>query len=208
MSEFGIESYQSDKHNGHEIHTIGLRLFIIKFRLHYAIAAKRLIVSTKRDVLQDVLDVLTRKGPPLEAAPVANIHVDIRPKAYDKLVTSATAGWQERMRNACLSNLVPVRELVENHQADPAALAAIARRIHGEVPRCPSGGTYKYDAKGRTPHCSVHGNHAHPRQPVKPTGREGIIRLLRKLQAVTVSFRFTKEGIMTKAVMDMTAKKE
>ena len=136
----------------------------------------------------------------------ANIQLDIRPRAYDKLLPAAQAGWQERARQACTNNLVPAFELATCYGATGDATTTAARRIHGEVPYCPSGGKYTHDPLRRVTYCSVHGNRSHPRQPVSPTGNERIIKFLRRLSAASVNFRFTTEGIHTRLTIDLDPK--
>jgi hypothetical protein len=201
--EFGVEQYASDKHNKHTVNTISVRLFVIKLRLHWSIAKGRMVISTKRPVLERVLDALDNTD---RKEAKGNVHLDIRPRAYDKLLPTAQAGWQERTRRACVNNLLPMYELNTCYRATGDAVATTARRVHGEVPYCPSGGKYTYDALRNTIYCTVHGNHSHPRQPVTPTGNERIIKFLRHLSAASVNFRFTKEGIHTRVTLDLDPK--
>ena len=198
---FGMDSYAAGEHNGHAVGALTLRLAVVRFRLYHAIAHKRLVVATKRYVLEEVLDALD-KGQAAKPV-VGNVRLDVRPRAYDKLLPVTTTGWMELMREACLRNLVPNQALIECHGATEETLGKVSRRVDGVTPRCPAGGTYKYDAPRGIAYCTVHGSRDHPRQPVEVTGQEELVRFLRRLRDVSVDFRFTDEGIMTRMALDL-----
>ena len=198
---FSLERYATEKHGRHAVHTLVLRLAVIRVRLHYAVAHRRLIVATKPHVLKAVLDTLDKDGG--GAAVTANVRLDVQPRAYQKLLPITRIGWQERMRQACAKNLVPVRALIECHGAAEDRLGEASRRVEGVTMRCPSGGTYKYDPLRNIVYCTVHGDRPHPRQPEKFTGKEDLIRFLRRMRRFSTTFRFTKEGIMTKVAFDL-----
>ena len=200
---FQVEQYASGKYKTHAVGAITIRLLVIKFRLHWSIANGRLVISTKRHVLESLLDALDNNE---RKELKGNVQLDIIPRAYNKLLPAAQAGWQERSRQACFHNLIPMLELATCYTAKDQPDTTAARRIHGEVPYCPSGGKYTHDPLRRTVYCSVHGNYSHPRQPVAPTGNERIIKFLRSLKTASVNFKFTKEGIRTKVTLDMDAK--
>jgi len=200
---FAVEHYAAGDHNGHPVHTLSVRLFLVRFRLYYAIASRRLIVATKRYVLESVLDTLDKPPGAGAGAATANVLLDVRPRAFDKLLPVTVVGWQERLRDACLRNLVPARALLECHGATEDTLGEISRRIDGVTLRCPSGGAYRHDRARDLVYCTLHGDLAHARQPVEPTGKEEIVPLLRRLRDFSVAFRFTDEGIMTKVAFDL-----
>jgi len=202
FAEFSVEPYSSGEYKSYEINTIAFRLFVIKFRLHYAIASNRLIVSTKRYVLEKTLDSVDK----MQESAVANVQLKVKPRAFDKLRPIVRIGWQERMRDACLKNLEPVRVLIECHNATEQTLNAISKKVEGVTLRCPSGGTYKYDNARDMVYCSVHGNRNHPKQPVEVNENEGLIDFLNRMNDFSVGFRFTEEGIMTKIAFDLEPK--
>jgi len=198
----GVERYASAKHKTHAVNTIGVRLLVIKFRLHWSIVKGRLIISTKRHVVENLIDALDNAE---RKETEGNIQLDIQPRAYKKLLPATQTGWQERSRRACFNNLVSAIELSTCYSVGDKLDVTAARRIHGEIPYCPSGGKYVRDPLRKTEYCTVHGNISHPRQPVKPTGEEGIVKFLQRLQSASVNFKFTKEGIRTKVTLDMNA---
>lgn len=201
--DFEIDAYAAGTHNGHPTHTLSVRLLVIKFRLHYAIASNRLIVSTKRYVLDDVLDTLDKGGSGAGSEVSANVHVDIRPRAFDQLRTVAAVGWQERMRHACLKNLVPARALIEYHGASMDTIGSVSRYVEGVTPRCPAGGAYRYDAARDLIYCSLHGDDRHQSQNEEPTGAEPLLQFLKRLRNLSITLRFTDDGIMTKLALDL-----
>jgi len=206
--EFGVEPYSAGQYKAHEINTLTLNLFVVKFRLHYAIVSGRLIVSTKRYVLEKVLDSLDRKQPDAEGGDIANLQVDIHPRAFDRLRPVMRLGWQERMRDACLKNLEPVRVLVECHGATEQTLNATSRQVEGVTLRCPSGGAYKHDRERDIVYCTVHGNCNHARQPRQAIDSEGLLKFLGRITDFSVQFRFTEEGIMTKVALELESGKK
>jgi hypothetical protein len=208
FSGFALEPYSCGEYRGHEINTVSLHLFVVKFRLHYTIASGRLIVSTKRYVLERVLDSLEKIGKGKGASTKANLQVNIRPRAFDKLRPIVRLGWQERMRNACLKNLEPVRVLIECHGATGQTLNETSRKVEGVTVRCPSGGVYKYDSGRGIVYCSVHGSRNHPRQPVQVNENEGLVNFIGRMTDFSVKFQFTKEGIMTKVPFELEPQKK
>ncbi len=202
FGEFGIEPYSSGEYKGHAINTLACRLVFIKFRLHYAIASNRLIVSTKRYVLEKALDAIDSK----QTIETANLQLNVKPRAFDKLRPIIRVGWQERMRDACLKNIEPVQVLVECHDATEKTLNAVSKKVEGVTLRCPSGGKYVYDNVRDMVYCSVHGNRNHPKQPVEVNENEGLMDFLNRMNDFSVSFRFTEEGIMTNIAFDLEPK--
>jgi hypothetical protein len=190
-SWLGLEPYSWGEYKGHEINTVALRLFVVKLRLHYTIASGRLIVSTKRYVLESVLDSLERMRKGGGTGAKANLQLNIRPRAVDRLRPIVRLGWQERMRNACLKNLEPVRVLIECHGASERSLQQVSKKIEGVTLRCPSGGAYKHDSEREIVYCTVHGNHSDPRQPVEVKENEGLLDFISRLTDLSVRFRFT-----------------
>jgi hypothetical protein len=208
FSGLAVEPYSSGEYRGHEINTVALRFFVVKFRLHYAIASGRVIVSTKRYVLEKALDSLAKLQARGGSEPLANLQLNIRPRAVDKLRPIVRMGWQERMREACLKNIEPVRILVECYDATEETLNEVSRKVEGVTLRCPSGGAYKYDLDRDIVYCSVHGNENHPRQPVQVRENEGLLDFIGRMTDFAVRFRFTEEGIMTKVAFELEPKKK
>jgi len=208
FSGAGIEPYSAGEYKGHAINTVALRFFVVKFRLHYAIASGRLIVSTKRYVLEKVLDSLDKMEVGRGVGAVANVQLNIRPRAFDQLRPIMRIGWQERMRDACLKNLESVRALTECHGATEQTLNATSRWVEGVTVRCPSIGAYKYDSERGIVYCSVHGNRDHPRQPVEVKENEGLLDFIGRLTDLSVRLRFTEEGVMTKVAFELKPKKK
>ncbi|MHC4085455.1 MAG: hypothetical protein ACYSU3_13985, partial [Planctomycetota bacterium] len=207
-SEFAIEGYSAGRYKRHTINTLVMRLFVVKFRLHYAIASGRLIVSTKRYVLEKVLDSLDAKQAGRDERAVGNVQLNIRPRAFDKLRPIVRIGWQERMREACLKNIEPVRILIECHDATEKSLNATSKKVEGVTLRCPSGGVYKHDSARDMVYCTVHGNRNHPRQPVQVKENEGLLDFISRMTDFSVRLRFTEEGIMTKVAFELERKKK
>ncbi|MHC4535874.1 MAG: hypothetical protein ACYS6K_18140, partial [Planctomycetota bacterium] len=207
LFSFGAEPYAAGEYKGHEINTLALRLLLFKFRLHYAIASNRLIISTKRYVLEEVLDSLDRIQAGREAKTTANLHLKIQPRAFDRLRPITRIGWQERMRSACLRNIEPVRVLIECYEASEQTLNEVSRKVEGVTLRCPSGGSYVHDSERNIVYCSVHGNHNYPRQPVQMTENEGLLDFIGRMIDFSVDFKFTEEGIMTKVAFELEPEK-
>ncbi len=200
---FGVEPYSSEGYKAHEINTVALQLLAIKFRLHYTIASNRLIISTKRYVLEEVLDSLEGMQAGRAAETTANLRLKVQPRSFDLLRPITRIGWQERMRSACLRNIEPVRVLVECHNATEQTLNEISRKVEGATLRCPCGGNYIHDAQRDIVYCSVHGNNSFPRQPEQMTEDEGLFNFIGRMIDFSVQFKFTEEGIMTKLTCEL-----
>jgi hypothetical protein len=204
---FGAEPYAAGEYKGHEINTLALRLLMLKFRLHYAIASNRLIISTKRYVLEEVLDSLDRMQAGTDAKTTANLHLKIQPRAFDHLRPIVRIGWHERMRSACLRNIESIRVLVECYEASEQTLNEVSRKVEGVTLRCPCGGSYIHDSQRDIVYCSVHGNNNYPRQPVQMTENEGLLDFIGRMIDFSVEFKFTEEGIMTKVAFELEPEK-
>jgi hypothetical protein len=198
FSSFAVEPYSSGQYEGHQIDTVVLQFFMVKFRLHYAIASGRLIVSTKRYVLEEVLDSLANLQPSSGLETAGNLQLNVRPQAFDKLRPVVRMGWQERMRKACLKNIEPVRVLVECYDATEQTLNETSMRVEGVTLRCPSGGEYRYDRDRGLVYCSAHGNNNHPRQPVEVRENEGLLDFIARMTDFSVRLTFTEDGLMTR----------
>jgi len=201
--ETAVERYTAAPHGTHEVQTLVLRLFIVKIRLYYTIAHNKLVVSTKRYVLDEVLDALDVKASGTVPRTEANLRVNVQPPAFQQLRSVVQTGWQERMREACLKNLENVRVLAELYGATSStALTEMARRIDGVSLRCPNQGEYRYDTERGIPYCTVHGDWNHPTQPAGVQETEGLVRFLASLKLLSVDFSFTPEGIRSKVTLD------
>jgi hypothetical protein len=132
-----------------------------------------------------------------------NVQLNIQPRAFDKIRPTVRLGWQERMRDACLKNIEPVRALIECQGATEATLNTVSRRVEGVTLRCPSSGTYKYDADRQITYCTAHGDNDHPRQPREAAENEGLLEFIDRMTDFSLNFRFTKEGIMTKIAFNL-----
>jgi len=203
LFSFGVEPYAAGEYKGHEINTLAFQLFMIKFRLHYAIASNRLVLSTKRYVLEEVLDSLERMRTGTDVKTTANLHWKIQPRAFNRLSPIMRIGWHERMRNACLGNIEPIRVLVECHNATGQTLNEVSKKVEGVSLRCPCGGSYMHDSQRNIVYCSVHGNNSYPRQPVQMTENEGLMDFIGRMTDFSVEFKFTQEGIMTKLAFEL-----
>jgi hypothetical protein len=202
-NESAVERYAAAPHGTHEVQTLVLRLFIVKIRLYYTMAHNKLVVSTKRYVLDEVLDALDTKASGTVPRTEANLRVNVQPPAFQQLRSVVRTGWQERMREACLKNLENVRVLAELYGATSStALTEMARRIDGVSLRCPNQGEYRYDAMRALPYCTVHGDWNHPTQPAGAQETEGVVRFLGSLKLLSVDFSFTPEGIRSRVTLD------
>ena len=138
-----------------------------------------------------------------DASAVGNVQLNIQPRAFDQLRPIVRIGWQERMREACLKNIEPVRVLVECYDATEKTLNATSTKVEGVTVRCTSGGAYKYDSTRGIVYCTVHGNCNHPRQPVQVRENEGLVSFINRITDFFVRLRFTEEGIMTKVAFEL-----
>lgn len=201
--ETAVERYAAAPHGSHAVQTLVLRLFIVKIRLYYTMAHNKLVVATKRYVLDEVLDALDVKASGTVPRTEANLRVNVQPPAFQQLRSVVQTGWQERMREACLKNLENVRVLAELYGATSStALTEMARRIDGVSLRCPNQGEYRYDTERGIPYCTVHGDWNHPTQPAGVQETEGLVRFLASLKLLSVDFSFTPEGIRSKVTLD------
>lgn len=157
----------------------------VKPLYHPAINGGRLWVSNQLPALSAALS-----APP---APTQTAHLAAtwRPAAGVHSATERRQCAAERIRRTCLTNLAPAWVILRLVRATPATFAGEARRALGVVPVCPEGGRHEVEPATDEARCSRHGSPLHPRQELAPSAPE-------RLHEVSVSLRFTPEGLATR----------
>lgn len=172
------------------IHTVTLSLFVVELRVHYTFAGRWLLLATRPDVLVSWRDRVraARDG---STAFLDNGRLTLRPSAFDRAARTVGIVWQERVLDACRGNLVPLGRALRAGWFDRSEAFLGYRTL------CPEGGRYEEREPGSVV-CTLHGSWRSPTQPLGPARTAPAVRLVNRMESVTVGFRFTEDGLRTR----------
>ena len=198
---FALRHSAVDPYRGVELGFVSLRFFFLDFRLHYAFLGKKLVVTTQRHVLTEMIDVMEGTTELAGNPEVGNLLLEVRPSAFERARAQIALSWQERMRDACFSNFPALDLLQRSGVADATRLAPESVRRLGYVPFCPASGVYAIDERSGSLSCSIHRHPHAPRLPLAVPADAPFVQFLESLDAVRATFRFTDEGVRTRVAI-------
>jgi len=179
----GAESAEGAAGSAGAIRTLTLELFSFKFRLFYALSDGHLVVSTRPDVLQFVME----SAEPDPGEIPFNVKLALYPGHWDAIAPDMLISYEEQARSSCRLSLMEMQPFAG------LGLDSAARAL-GFAFRCPDGGTCGLGADGFL-ECTLHGSPARPRQPAAPAAANPVSRLLDGLEEISFSLRFEGDGI-------------
>jgi hypothetical protein len=180
MHSLRVEAYDSDESG---IETVLVSFGAFRIRLHWSLTDRDLIVGTRREVVEAV-----RKAPRVDPGP-HNLAVVIRPDRWKKVRGDMLLGYEEAARRACLRGLSQHEGWLDGEE----------RRVLGRMATCPDGGVHSPREKEAGFRCSLHGSPERPWQPPAPPAANPTMRLLEKLEELTITLRFEDEGLRINA---------
>jgi hypothetical protein len=187
----------------------------VKFRLYFARIGSGLHLASKPFILEDFIAAdAERNAPSAGNGPVGHAMVRLRPEYWDQVLADFRFGWAENNREACINNLGPLssvsRAITSSVQKiDRAAelsrqVCQTADQLHTVHFFCPEGGTYLLAPDGKSMICTVHGSALESRQPVAPSAKSSLGRLLQGFGGMTATLTFLPEGL--RAVVEIERK--
>lgn len=202
-SEVSVYTYQvSPAYKGHKIETLDMELFVVRLRLHFMVFKNHLIIANQREVLTKIIDN------PLEFTDKeANLMLNVRSGAFDRIAKIVKLGWQERMRKVCVNNLGSVYALHRYRRMPFDQINNTSLKVNGYYPYCPSNGEYIYDKNRDSVDCSIHGDILSPKQPFDIDPEVPLNKFIASLKNIETSLNFTPEGIMTSLTIKREGKK-
>jgi len=184
--------YQLPDYRGHRFAAVGMEFITFKARLFYCIVGNFLYVANREHILRQLVDLAAGQ----ERHPVlpGNVYFSFHCGNWKQLLEHLELRWEEKSRKACFGNFVPLGVLFQAKDPD-ASIEEFCWQSHGRIYTCPDRGKYDF-VKGEVL-CSVHGAVNAPRQTPAPPPENRFARLLKELNAIELSLRFTPEGLMT-----------
>lgn len=197
-----LEPYRLNTYQGIEINVAKFMVFVVDFRFYYAFLGNKLVITTQQQVLTQLIDAYLKNPSAKVDAMPANLLLEMRPEAFDRIRPMISTHWQERMRETCLSNLLATRLFLKHVGLEPGQLNAECLNQLGYVPFCPSGGTYQINQESGGVSCSVHGSFAYPQQPIQADDSSQFINFVESIKNINVRLMYTPEGIRTRLEID------
>jgi len=169
----------------------------IKIRIFYCLLPDRLILATKRPLIQRLIS-----GPPrkVEAGPrtlKGHLLCDILPGRFDKLRPTVSLHWQEQLQLACFNNFSPLGLFHRYGKSPREGVMARIEQVLGYRPFCPAGGRYQYQSTADRVVCSTHGTPLSPRLLAQLSSTLPAVKRMESIQRVRIQLEFTPEGLRT-----------
>jgi hypothetical protein len=188
---FDVEGYQLVEGGARTVEAVSVRLFVLRWRVYYAVAGDRLILATDRARI----DALA-SAEPTGTEPGA-IRLELAPSRWKRLGPSLALAYEEDARRVCLANVAWLEALRAATGKAPRELDADALTRFGATFDCPDGGTYVVDAGGAV-QCSLHGTRGAPRQGPRPQPGSPAAFMLEGVRRVEATLTFTPDGLTTR----------
>jgi len=184
----------------------GFQVGPVKWRFFWARIGKGLYVASKPFIFEDLAALQSGDAPAAAAAgeDVAHALVRMRPRNWDRVLSSYQLGWAENNREACLKNLGPLSGLTRGFAFDDrsqsieqrhAALIAAGEQNFDAHCFCPDGGRYTWSEGSDHVACTVHGSASEPRQPAVPSPTSDLGRLLSDFSDMKITLTFLEDGL-------------
>jgi len=160
-----------------------VQIFAFKFRIFYTIHDSNLIMTTRPDLLKNVVN----EAASAQICTPGNMIFSVYPGKWRSIMSDMLLSYEEKSRKNCLAFLTELEPFAALEISSPD-------KILGASFSCPDSGEYT-SAKNGSPSCSIHGKTDHPKQRLAPTDKNGISQILNDLDEISISFQFIKEGI-------------
>ncbi len=183
---------------GPAIYTFNYELFLIGLNLHLMINDSKIIITTKRSILTDILKNSKTK----KESSASNFEFEINANNFNLISQTYNIVWAEKNRKACHSNLWPIYVLNKLRGVNMDSIKNAALLVNGYFPFCPSGGEYKYDETRGCIYCTLHGSIFNPKQPVELDDSNELVKFFKNLKKIKTALTFTVHGIMTKVIIE------
>lgn len=200
--------YQLPNGKGKDIRAYGFRFGPLKWRFFWGRIGDGLYIASKPFILDDLLAMHAAKAPQaVSKGPSAHGMIRLRPHNWDRVLADYRLGWAENNREACLHNLGPMTSLsravsgLAGNDLDKE-LEKLSGRLYGVRFFCPEEGRYVPSPDGGSMQCSVHGSVHAPKQPLAPSEKSSLGKLLREFDDMTLSLTFLEDGLRAVVTID------
>jgi hypothetical protein len=195
-----LDAYRLPDYKSHPIYVLSYRIYALKVRLHIALVGDQLVAATKAKTLREVIDAALRKD---ERKP-AEAHAMLRfnRRALDRLTGDLQLYWEEKSRQACHNNIMPIYTLTRLYGIPVAAVNRLSQAKYGVAYHCPDCGAYRYDPGADQVECTVHGNRQHSRQTAATSQESSFTRLLDRVEEITATLRFEEDALIATLEID------
>ncbi len=184
--------------DGPPIYCLNYKLFMIGLNFYVMVHDNKLIIATRRSVLEEILKNSANKG----EASDANFEFEVNSANFKEISKTYNIIWAEKFRDACHSNLWPIYVLNKFRNAGLDSIKALSLAVNGYFPYCPAGGEYFYDQTRDMISCRLHGDVYNPTQPMELDEKSELVKFFKSLKKIKASLKFTVHGIMTKVVIE------
>ena len=208
-------------HRGVEIR--GIETFIPGY---YAITENRLIISTQIDAVKTLIDAdikgdnaiqipgLSRRSrieidqhtsAALAALPeTRNISLMANPSISTHMRRYLLELSEKNAQTDCQRNLTRLDSLAQMYQESlgiaPSDFSLPQLQENGylnQLPSCPDGGEYTYNAQEQATVCNLHGSRRQFTKSKMPPAGSSLFKVLETVKAISTSLQFTEEGVVT-----------
>lgn len=168
----------------------------IKWRFFWARIENFLYVSSKPEVLQDLVELHKQgvQGPSDEMSS-AHAMVRIRPENWNETLSNFRLGWAESHRQACFDNIGRLSSLrsLAVKKGDKFDVESRPESLYGLDFYCPCGGSYFMGEEHME--CTVHGSAFSPRQALLGHEEGAIDEVLDHFAGLTIGLKFLEDGL-------------
>ena len=192
-----LETYSIEQHQGKTLYVAVFNLWVLKLRLYSAVVDDRLVISSRKDIITDLLDASACGTGKSVVSSKGNMELSVYRSAFKQLEETVNLGWQEELRHACQQNLPLAAILLKSLGLPPESMGETIAALRGYTPYCPSGGRYLLDDKAGLVQCSLHGTAWQPKQPAASDRSSKTMTMVNSLQRINARLAFTPEGLMT-----------
>lgn len=185
--------YKLPEYRGHRIAVVGVEFLALKARFFYSLVDGYLYVANRGNILRRIVDVAAgeRKQPADFGHLAFSFHCD----QWKRILPHLELRWEEKSRQTCFSNFGFLNVLFQAREPHQD-INDFSWNADGRVYSCPDGG--KYEFQNGEVVCSRHGDIGAPLQDTAPPAGNRFAMLLKNLRFITVTLRFTPEGLMTR----------
>lgn len=185
---------------------VSFRIGPLKWRFFFARIGQGLYITSKREILDDLLQADSRERPPA-TGPRGHAMVRVRAEHWKQILDHFQLGWSESSREAGLNNLSMLSNvaraeavanpdwgtLTEAQRMDRVRRAAEA--VYGCRFFCPDGGHYHTLQEGRVVACGIHGTAISPNQLIRPSQDGPLGQALQDFRGATATLSFLEDGL-------------
>ena len=185
---------------------VSFRIGPLKWRFFFARIGQGLYITSKREILDDLLQADNQKQQPANG-PRGHAMVRVRADHWKQILDHFQLGWSESSREAGLNNLSMLSNVARAESASNpdwktmteaqrmTRVRRAAEAVYGCRFFCPDGGHYHTLQDGRVVACSIHGTAISPRQLIRPSQDGPLGHALQDFRGATATLSFLEDGL-------------